>query len=186
MNVQTMTLLFALLAVVAGLFTIVTFGLWLSSRESLLPKLRDAVGPNALWLALIIALVTALGSLYFSEVAHFQPCKLCWFQRIAIYPMWVLLLIAAIRKDIGVKWYGIPMLAIGAVVSIYHYQLEWFPNQVSTVCTLETPCTTVWFRRFGFLSLPAEALIAGLTMITLMLLAKRGDDQMYEEEYVDV
>ena len=69
------------------------------------------------------------GSLYFSEVAHFVPCRLCWYQRIAMYPLVLLLGIATLRRDVGIRLYAIPLAAIGAAVSIYHVQLERFPDQ---------------------------------------------------------
>ena len=65
------------------------------------------------------------GSLYYSEVAHYTPCALCWYQRIAMYPLVLLLGIAAFRRDIGIRLYAIPLAAIGAVISAYHYLLEW-------------------------------------------------------------
>ena len=57
-----------------------------------------------------------------------MPCRLCWFQRIAMYPLAVILLVAAIRRDRGVRWYAIPLAALGACVSIYHYLVEWHPQ----------------------------------------------------------
>src|SRR5262249_40508857 len=65
-------------------------------------------------LTLIIAGGSMLGSLYFSESAHYIPCRLCWFQRIAMYPIALVALIALIRRDRGARWYIVPMATIGA------------------------------------------------------------------------
>ena len=117
-----MGLIFALLTIAANLFVIAIFVIWLVSRRredgGLLAGLRDAIGPDALWYAWVVALVTTLGSLYYSEIAHFDPCQLCWYQRIAIYPMSVILLVAAIRRDAVVKWYVIPVLAVAALDAV--------------------------------------------------------------------
>ncbi len=106
-------------------------------------------------------------------MAHYQPCTLCWYQRIAMYPLVLLLGIAAWRRDLGVRVYAVPLAAIGAVISVYHYLLEWFPEIDTGACTVGIPCTQVWFRQFGFVSLPFLALIAFLLVIGLLLLARR-------------
>ena len=74
-----------------------------------------AIDDAALWLAFLVAATATAGSLYFSEVADYVPCQLCWFQRIAMYPLAVVLLVAAIRRDRSVRWYVGPLAAIGAL-----------------------------------------------------------------------
>ncbi|MGH2539939.1 MAG: disulfide oxidoreductase [Actinomycetota bacterium] len=163
MDVQTMSTLFALLTVVADAAVLAIVVLALGSRVAPgLARARDAawetVGPSALWLAFIVALTATLGSLYLSEVAHFIPCKLCWYQRIAMYPLVPILGIAAWTRDDRVWRYAIPLAAIGATIAIYHYQLERFPTQTSVSCSVEAPCTVVWIWRFHFISIPFMAL----------------------------
>ena len=92
---------FGLLTLAAWAATITVWVLALAHRRSpdtSLGLLFEDVGRAALWLAALVAIVTTLGSLYFSEVAHFIPCKLCWYQRIAMYPLSITLLIAALRR----------------------------------------------------------------------------------------
>jgi disulfide bond formation protein DsbB len=128
------------------------------------------VQPIALWWAWIVALVTTLGSLYFSEVANFLPCNLCWYQRIAMYPLAVILLVAAIRRDHGVRWYVGPLAAIGAVTSTYHYLVEWYPSLESGgVCSTTTPCTVPWFRELGFVTLAFMALCGFAAILVLVV-----------------
>jgi disulfide bond formation protein DsbB len=131
------------------------------------------VQPVALWWAWVVALGSTLGSLYFSEVANFVPCNLCWYQRIAMYPLVLILGIAAVRRDLSIRLYAIPLAAIGALVSTYHYALEWFPELDYGACKAGIPCTQVWFREFGFISLPFLALVAFLLVITFLLLPGR-------------
>jgi disulfide bond formation protein DsbB len=165
-----MNLVFALLTVLAEIsvigFAILALG---ARRSDRLAARRDAVwdrvGDVALPVAAIVAWVAMLGSLYYSEVAGFIPCELCWYQRIAMYPLAVVLLVAAIVNDRAVRAYVLPLTAIGAVISTYHYQLERFPEQTSvTSCAAEAPCTVVWVWEFGYISIPLMAL-SGFALI---------------------
>ncbi len=118
------------------------------------------------------------GSLYYSEVAHFVPCKLCWYQRIAAYPLGVLLPVAAIRRDRDVWFYVVPLATVGAGFAIYHAQLQAFPAQGSSFCTVTEPCTTRYVWEWGFMSLPLMALSAFVVIITLVLIARsRAEDE---------
>jgi disulfide bond formation protein DsbB len=128
-----------------------------------------------LWLAWLVALVTTLGSLYFSEVAHFTPCKLCWYQRIAMYPLALVLLVAAARRDRRIAWYVVPVAAIGAAFAAYQTQLQAFPSQHSSFCTTIEPCTTRYVWEFGFVSLPFMALSAFVFIIAMTIFVGRYD-----------
>jgi disulfide bond formation protein DsbB len=118
------------------------------------------------------------GSLYFSEVAHFVPCTLCWYQRIAMYPLAVILTIAAIRHDRSIRAYVVPLAGIGAVISLYHYVIEWFPEAETGVCSTTIPCSVQWFDPvFGFVSLPFMALCGFVLIIALVRLRPQEIDQ---------
>jgi disulfide bond formation protein DsbB len=128
-----------------------------------------AVGDAAPWLAFLVAATATLGSLYFSEVANFVPCRLCWFQRIAMYPLSVVLLVGAIRRDPAVRWYAGPLALIGGLVAGYHTLIEWRPELESGACEAFGPsCTDVWFREFGFVTLATMALVGFLTILLLL------------------
>lgn len=86
-----------------------------------------------------------------------------------MYSLAVILLIAAVKKDRGVIKYAVPLAVIGLVVSTYHYLLEWFPQIETSVCSLDVPCTAVWFREFGFVSLSLMAGSAFLAIIVLLV-----------------
>jgi disulfide bond formation protein DsbB len=170
---------FSLLALLCLAFLVVVLPVSLWSRlrggvpESLRP-LRDALGQTALWMAFAVAAVTTFGSLWLSEAENLPPCILCWYQRICMYPNAVILLVAAIRRDASVKWYSLPLLAIGISISTWHYLLERFPDSAPKVCSEEIPCETVWIWKYHFLSIPAMAWIAFLTIGVLVLLARPG------------
>lgn len=133
-----------------------------------------AVGEAGLWLAFVVAAGATVGSMWFSEVAGFVPCRLCWFQRIAMYPLALVTLVAAVRADRRVGWYVVPIAAIGAAVALWHYAIEWRPALEGGVCTATGPsCADIWFREFGFVTLAFMALIGFLSVIVFTLLAAR-------------
>jgi len=178
--VSTVTFIYGLLSIVA-IVAVIWFAVMLVAArfsepvQLSLDQTRERLSPHVLWAAFVVALLAMLGSLYFSEIAHYEPCRLCWFQRIAMYPLVFILGIAAWRKDIGVRIYVLPIAIIGAVIAAYHYLLEWFPSIEITACSVSAPCTLVWFREFGFASLPFLALSAFLLIITLLVIPF-GDD----------
>jgi disulfide bond formation protein DsbB len=127
----------------------------------------------ALPLAWLVATVATAGSLYYSEVVGFEPCRLCWYQRIAMYPLVPLLGVAALRRDDAVRWYAGPLVAVGAAVAAYHAWLQAFPAEGgSAFCTLTVPCTTRHVWEFGFVSLPFMALTGFVTIGVLLLIAR--------------
>ena len=175
-GVSTVSLFYALLALVANAAVIGSLSLAVAARSSptarrSLDGLRSTVASSALLAAFVVAILATLGSLYFSEVAHFEPCRLCWYQRIAMYPLVVILGIAALRRDPRVRRYAMPLAVIGALIATYHYALEWLPWLDTGACSATTPCTIVWFRELGFISLPYLALSAFVLILTLLWLA---------------
>jgi disulfide bond formation protein DsbB len=177
MSTDTVTTFLALLAVLALTVVVVSavVSLW-SLARGVVPRwafeTRAAVAPVALPLAWAVATTCTLGSLYLSEVAKFPPCILCWYQRIAMYPLVVILAVAALRRDRQVSWYVVPIAVLGMGISIYHYLIERFPDSVSFSCSADVPCSTVWVWKFHFLSIPAMAGIGFALIITLVLLGR--------------
>lgn len=166
----------AVLAVIAQVFVVGSLVAWLVQRVGRVRSfdaLVGLVGADSLRLASLVSVVATIGSLYFSEVRHFTPCVLCWYQRIGMYPLAVMLPIAAFRNDRAVGRYALPLSVIGGAVSIYHYQLERFPDQESISCSSEVPCTTIWFEQFGYITLPMLALSAFALIATLIWIGGR-------------
>ena len=115
-----------------------------------------------------MAATATAGSLYLSDVAHFVPCALCWYQRIAMYPLVILLGIAAWQGDVGVRRYATPLAAIGAAIAAYHVAVERLPGLPSGACSLDVPCTLIYVERFGFVTIPVMALIGFVAILTLV------------------
>jgi disulfide bond formation protein DsbB len=131
-----------------------------------------------LWAAWAVALVAMLGSLYFSEVANFVPCKLCWLQRIAMYPLVLILLVAALRGDVraGVQ-YAFVFPIVGILIAGYHIYIEINPGAETSSCRVGgASCATKWIDKFGFVTIPVLAIVAFSTILTFLALAwsRRG------------
>lgn len=133
------------------------------------PEAAFALGSSALWMAWVVALVATFGSLFYSEAIHFLPCRLCWFQRIAMYPMAVILLIGAIRKEALARIYALPFALGGLGLSIWHYLTQTFPSLEGGSCDPNNPCSAKYVDMFGFVSIPFMA-GAGFTLIAVLLI----------------
>jgi disulfide bond formation protein DsbB len=119
----------------------------------------------------LVAVVTTgatLGSLYFSEVADYVPCTLCWYQRIAMYSLAALSITATIRRETPTAYFVV-LAALGAPISVYHYLLERFPELESGACSTSVPCNYVWFEELGLVTLPLMALTAFVAVLVICL-----------------
>lgn len=126
-----------------------------------------------LYMAWIVAVVATLGSLYFSEIRGFIPCELCWYQRILMYPLSLILGIAAFYDEYKIKKYVLPLSIMGILVSSFHYMEQKIPGFAAIKpCTQGVPCNIDYINWFGFVTIPFLALI-GFTLITLLLLIKK-------------
>jgi disulfide bond formation protein DsbB len=171
-DVEAMSRFFALLAFIAaaGALAVVVGSV---ARSGPLRRFRDELAPLGLPLAWLVAATCMAGSLYYSEVANYEPCHLCWYQRVAMYPLVVIIGVAALRRDTTVRRYAIPLAALGAVVSIYHIQLERFPDQAS-FCSVTVPCSLPPVEEFGFVTLAVMALCGFAAIIALLSIARSG------------
>ena len=136
---------------------------------------RGTLMNKPLLLAWLAAIIATLGSLYFSEVMHFIPCMLCWYQRIFMYPLAIILGIAFYRNDQGIYRYVLPLSIIGMLISGYHTLLQKLPYlQQFEMCTTGVPCSKDYINWLGFITIPLLAFIA-FTIITvsLLILARR-------------
>ena len=151
--------------VLLGGTLIIWMGILLFSKTALRKELQAIT----LELAAMIAIGATLGSLYFSEVRHFVPCEYCWYQRIVMYPLALILLIATIRRDKNIIPYALTLSLAGFGISAYHYQLQLFPSQSSS-CGLDASCTYRWIEVFGFVTIPLLALIS-FAFISMILIS---------------
>jgi disulfide bond formation protein DsbB len=167
MSIQSVLLLNNLFTILAFIALAGAIGL-LAYRLVKGPEAAELLGNNAIWLAWIVALVCTIGSLIYSEVVHFVPCRLCWFQRIAMYPLAIILLVGALRREAVVKFYALPIALIGLAVSIYHNVVQFFPSLEGGSCDPLNPCSARSIAVLGFIDLPFMA-GAGFIVISVLL-----------------
>ncbi len=183
MDVQSMELFSSMLAIVAAAGIVVVIGarvltpVWAFARQ-----LSAGLHGVSTWLAWLVAAASTAGSLYFSEVADYVPCRLCWFQRICMYPLAGILLVGAFRRDRSVKWYALPLAVAGLAVSTYHYVIEWKPSLGDGACSVGPSCTDIWFRELGFVTLAFMAWAGFAVMLTLLFVTPATSTSVDDHE----
>lgn len=139
-------------------------------------KLEQTVDAN--WLLLfscwLIAASSTLGSLFFSEIMQYAPCVLCWYQRILMYPLVVIILIGSFPLDKSIIKYALPLAAIGAVIALYHNLIYYgfIPESIQP-CSRGVSCAEIYPEIFGVLTIPLLSLAAFLTIVILLIILKR-------------
>jgi disulfide bond formation protein DsbB len=150
-----------------------------AGARGLLRAIRQLLWGYELWAAFVVAAIATGGSLFFSEVAHFVPCELCWYQRICMYPLSILTLFLAYHGDHRAARYLLPLPVVGAGVSIYHLLIENKVIKEPAQCLISAPgsgCGTKWVNEFGYITIPTLALTAFVLLIGFLALAAAGGD----------
>ena len=171
--IQILSILTLISNIVLGLFFIyfIIVKLILGKSFSSTEPINAFFKKNALLFAFIIALVGTSGSLFYSEIAGYEPCKLCWFQRIFMYPLTILLGIALIKNDFEIADYVIPLSVIGGLISTYHYYIQRVAYSLS--CGVDAvSCTTTYSFYYGYITIPIMALTAFVMIIVLTYICK--------------
>ena len=163
--------------VLAGV-VLLAAALALVGARGLLDAIRSWLWGYELWAGFVVAAVATGGSLFFSEVAGFVPCELCWFQRICMYPLSILTLFAAVHGDNRFARYLLPFPVIGACVSIYHLLIE---NQViaePSACRIGgAGCAVKWINYFGYMTIPMLTLTGFVLLIEFLALASADSSE---------
>lgn len=156
------TLLVAVLSILALAFFYKDKNTWLTF-----------VKKNALNLYLILLVGAVIIILYYSEVALFTPCKLCWFQRLFIFPQILLILVAKAKKDISnifsyLSW----MTGFGLAFSLIHNYVYYFGEETALTCDAAASCKAYYVYEYGFVTIPFMALGLFLSLGTILLIRK--------------
>lgn len=128
------------------------------------------ISKNIVFLCWLISLIASVGSLFFSEIMKFPPCVLCWYQRIAMYPLVLLFFISTFHPPrIGFS-FCFPLVLIGWFISLYHNLLHYgiVPESASP-CLQGVSCATVYINWFGFITIPILSFIAFSFLIVLLM-----------------
>lgn len=135
---------------------------------------RSFLQKNILYIAWVQSLITILGSLYFSEIAKFPPCVLCWYQRVFMYPLFFILTVGILRKDKGAYLYVLPLSIIGMLIAFFHNLLYYkiIPEN-NLPCIQGISCTTKFIEWFGFITIPLLSFSSFVIITVCMLIFRK-------------
>ena len=125
------------------------------------PARDTATLPWLVRLAWVQAVVATLGSLHFGEVIKLPPCVLCWYQRIAMYPLVIVLGIGLLLRERRIRLYALPLGLIGFAIALYHNLLYYgiIPESMQP-CTTGVSCTSRQIEWLGFITIPLLSQVA--------------------------
>lgn len=151
--------------VVAFDIVLVVAFLALVFRHTFGRNLARFMGKHALLLGIFVAFIAIAGSLFYSNGVGFEPCYLCWWQRVAIYPMLALFFVGYVKKDRGAFSYVLPLSLMGLVLSLYHAYIQWGGNPLIP-CEATASCAKLYVYAYGYVTIPTMS----LTIIAAILL----------------
>ena len=121
-----------------------------------------------------VALMATLGSLFFSEVMRFPPCVLCWYQRVAMYPLVAVFLVGAFRGSKSTFAFAAPLVIVGWLTALYHNLLHYgIVPETASPCVQGVSCATIYINWMGFITIPLLSFTAFSVLLFLLILLKR-------------
>lgn len=162
------------------IFLVLIIAIFARKKNKNAAMILDFTAKRAILLSFGIAFVSLVVSLFYSDIIGFEPCKLCWFQRIFMYPQVFIFGLALLRKDEKVADYGILLSAVGAIIAGYHYLLQYGLVQ-STFCLSKSAaesCSQRVVIGLDYITIPFMALTAfSLIIVFLKILKIRAKDR---------
>ncbi len=168
-----LTFVFSVLTVV-GIALIVVLLIFLTAKKTQTTKMFAHLEKYAHHHVFLVVFLAVFGSLLYSNVIGFDPCTLCWVQRIFMYPMFVLLLVAFVRNETKLmRPYLLWLSGLGGLVAIYTYllQLGFVPSVVCSASTVS--CAKILVLGFGFVTIPLMSLTVFALIFLALLLQKK-------------
>lgn len=140
--------------------------------------MKNWIKHNIIYLAWTTAVIGMLSSLYFSLVKHFIPCDLCWYQRILLYPLVIILTVGILQKDKKLHLYVLPFSILGMIIGTYQYleQMGVISNEI-VPCQAGIPCDTINLLLFGFVTIPFLSLLAFVVITVSLLVYKKANGE---------
>ena len=168
-----MTEVLSILTIIAQIEILILLVLWYQNRKKQSKSFKKIVSYADIY-SFVLALVSTLGSLYYSEIAHFTPCKLCWFQRILMYPLVIIIWVGMRNKDKNLSKYVLPLAGIGTLLAAYHYfaQIGVLPQTGCLAIGYSESCSKLFFMNFGYITIPMMSLTAFLFIFILQKLPR--------------
>lgn len=126
--------------------------------------------------AWVVSLIATLGSLFLSDVLGFPPCTMCWYQRICMYPLTIILLVGLIRQEKLSIFYSAPLVFVGLFWSIYHNLLIFDIIEESlTPCSFGVPCSVKYINWLGFIDIPMLSFFAFMLIATSLIVVYKKE-----------
>ncbi len=168
---STLNYWLALGSILIGIFSIVLGGaFFLRHRNEYARALISWITPHVLWGAFGFSFLASAMTLVYSDYLGIEPCSLCWWQRVFLYPQVILLGMAAWKKDSYVAEYSIVLSFFGAIVALYQHFLQIFPNSLPCPST-GVSCAQRFLFEFGFMTYPLMAFVLfALLMVAMLIL----------------
>lgn len=166
--------IFTTLTVLAQVLVVSLLIVYIKNRKNPASPLFSFIAKRGILLAFIASSLAMIGSLIYSDILGYEPCKFCWFQRIAMYPQVLLLAIALFKRDYAFSTYSIALSAVGAVISLNHYILQLTGTSILPCSAVgySVSCSKVFVLRLGYITLPLMAFSAFTLMIIAMMYAR--------------
>jgi disulfide bond formation protein DsbB len=132
---------------------------------------RPPTGWALIFGAWLVATVSTLGALFLGEVMGYTPCVLCWYQRIAMFPLVLVLAAGLLPFDLRVVRYALPLALAGWGLALFHLALVagWIPENIRP-CQQGVPCSEVQVVWFGFVNIPLLS-VASFSLVVVLLMA---------------
>lgn len=157
--------------------SVVVLLLGLIIKKYLPAPIRTHFERHGLKWATLMAFLGFLGPLVYSELLRFDPCFYCWYQRIFMFPLALILPLGVFRKETAVKPYGILLAVVGAAISLYHILLQWSViSSTSTPCGVvgqSVSCNSIFVHEFGYITIPMMAFTAFVAIIVFLVYQKK-------------
>lgn len=174
---EFVNIFWAVMSVIAELLSVGIIALiFIPKLQERFPTFTKFVSKRSLLIAFTAALLATLGSLAYSDIFGFNPCKLCWIQRIFMYPNVILLGIGLWKKDTGIALYSMALSGLGGIVAFYHYMSQNGFDPLNLPCNAigySETCAKVFVLTFGYITIPIMALSAFILIFLVLMLGRK-------------
>jgi len=124
--------------------------------------------------AWMIALVASLASLFFGEVMKLPPCSLCWYQRVCLFPLTLVIAVGIALRDPDLLLYALPLVVVGLALALYHNLIYYgVVSEALSPCTQGVPCSARQIEWLGFITIPLMALFGFLGILVCLIMHQR-------------
>jgi disulfide bond formation protein DsbB len=178
--VQSTTNFLAYLTVLADIFAVFLLVVLITPlrKRGWTKKMAVFFGERAILFSFLAALAATGGSLFYSNVAGFAPCLLCWWQRVFLYPQTILLFVAFLKKDQWMRLYSIILSSIGLLISIYNVFVQFGGTDILNCDVSGVSCQHIYFLEYGYVTIPIMSLTIFALILLFMLSPNPGKKQV--------